>query len=176
MSAVPASLETRNKILAVALELFRAQGYDATSLRQIAERLDLTKAAVYYHFPAKEDLVLAIAERYINGLRDIVARDDEPPEAWLNAYLALMLDAHDAVNFLWHDPGAWRHLEVGRAASQLFDKLQFGIAGRTGKVADHVRAGCALGAINSLASLPVEDARRAKSIAFNAATAALQAR
>ena len=156
------------------MELFRAQGYDATSLRQIAERLNITKAALYYHFPAKEDLVLAIAQKYIDGLREIVARDDEGPEAWLDGYVALMLDVHDAIAFLAHDPGAWRH--VGRDAAELYDKLQFGIAGRTGKVADHVRAGCALGAINSLATLPVEDARKARTVALNAAKAALRAR
>ncbi|MCW2946577.1 MAG: putative transcriptional regulator, TetR family, partial [Actinoallomurus sp.] len=42
--------DTREKIQAVALELFAEHGYDKTSLREIAERLDVTKAALYYHF------------------------------------------------------------------------------------------------------------------------------
>jgi AcrR family transcriptional regulator len=54
--------DTRAEILAVASELFIEQGYDATSLREIAERLGLTKAALYYHFPSKEDILGALLE------------------------------------------------------------------------------------------------------------------
>ncbi|NUR69783.1 MAG: TetR/AcrR family transcriptional regulator [Hamadaea sp.] len=49
--------DTRSRIQAVALELFTEQGYDATSLREIAERLGVTKAALYYHFKSKEEIV-----------------------------------------------------------------------------------------------------------------------
>jgi AcrR family transcriptional regulator len=45
--------DTRARIQQVALELFAEQGYDKTSLREIAERLDVTKAALYYHFKSK---------------------------------------------------------------------------------------------------------------------------
>ncbi|HWM38542.1 MAG TPA: helix-turn-helix domain-containing protein, partial [Streptomyces sp.] len=41
---------TRQRIQDVALELFAQRGYDKTSLREIAEHLDVTKAALYYHF------------------------------------------------------------------------------------------------------------------------------
>src|SRR5262249_12854805 len=40
---------TRERIQAIALELFAEQGYEKTSLREIAERLGVTKAALYYH-------------------------------------------------------------------------------------------------------------------------------
>ena len=40
----------------IALDLFIEQGYDKTSLRQIAEQLGHTKAAVYYHFASKDDI------------------------------------------------------------------------------------------------------------------------
>ena len=52
--------ETRERILAVALELFTHQGYEATSLRDIAERLGITKAALYYYFERKEDILLEL--------------------------------------------------------------------------------------------------------------------
>jgi AcrR family transcriptional regulator len=52
--------ETRERILDVALELFNEQGYDGTSLREIAERLGITKAALYYHFERKEDILLEL--------------------------------------------------------------------------------------------------------------------
>jgi AcrR family transcriptional regulator len=52
--------DTRERILDVALELFNEKGYDATSLREIAERLGVTKAALYYHFERKEDIFLEL--------------------------------------------------------------------------------------------------------------------
>ncbi len=51
---------TRERILDIALELFTNQGYDKTSLRDIAERLGITKAALYYHFERKQDILLEL--------------------------------------------------------------------------------------------------------------------
>ena len=50
---------TRQQILDTAQRLFAELGYDATSLQMIADELGLTKAAVYYHFPAKSDILHA---------------------------------------------------------------------------------------------------------------------
>jgi AcrR family transcriptional regulator len=60
--AAPSTAGTRERILAVAAELFTEQGYDGTSLREIADRLGFTKAALYYHFRSKEDLLVALLE------------------------------------------------------------------------------------------------------------------
>jgi AcrR family transcriptional regulator len=51
---------TRERILDVALELFNEQGYEQTPLREIAERVGVTKAALYYHFERKEDILLEL--------------------------------------------------------------------------------------------------------------------
>jgi len=48
---------TRQQILETAQRLFAELGYDATSLQMIADELGLTKAAVYYHFRAKSDIL-----------------------------------------------------------------------------------------------------------------------
>lgn len=48
---------TRERILDAALTLFAEKGYDATSMREIAEQLGITKAALYYHFDSKADIV-----------------------------------------------------------------------------------------------------------------------
>jgi AcrR family transcriptional regulator len=53
----------RERILDVALDLFIANGYDGTSLREIAEQLGVTKAALYYHFESKEDILMALHMR-----------------------------------------------------------------------------------------------------------------
>jgi AcrR family transcriptional regulator len=54
---------TRERVLDVALELFTEKGFDGTSLREIAERLSITKAALYYHFASKDDILLALHMR-----------------------------------------------------------------------------------------------------------------
>jgi AcrR family transcriptional regulator len=48
---------TRQQILETAQRLFAELGYDATSLQMIADEMGLTKAAVYYHFRAKGDIL-----------------------------------------------------------------------------------------------------------------------
>jgi AcrR family transcriptional regulator len=48
---------TRQQILETAQRLFTELGYDATSLQMIADEMGLTKAAVYYHFRAKSDIL-----------------------------------------------------------------------------------------------------------------------
>jgi AcrR family transcriptional regulator len=60
----PAAIQsTRDRILDVALDLFIEQGFDGTSLREIAERLGVTKAALYYHFESKDDILMALHMR-----------------------------------------------------------------------------------------------------------------
>jgi AcrR family transcriptional regulator len=56
------SVGTRERILEVALGLFSEQGYDKTSLREVAEKVGVTKAALYYHFPSKEDILTELVE------------------------------------------------------------------------------------------------------------------
>ena len=51
---------TRERILEISAELFSEQGYDGTSLRQIADRMGFTKAALYYHFQSKEEIIRAL--------------------------------------------------------------------------------------------------------------------
>jgi AcrR family transcriptional regulator len=60
----PEGASTRERILDVALELFTKQGFDGTSLREIAEKLGVTKAALYYHFASKDDILMALHMRF----------------------------------------------------------------------------------------------------------------
>ena len=63
---------TRERIQTVAVELFAEHGYDKTSLREIAERLGVTKAALYYHFNTKEDIVVSLFEDLLAGIDEII--------------------------------------------------------------------------------------------------------
>ncbi len=51
--------QTKAEAQRVALSLFISQGYEATSLRQIADELGIKKASLYYHFANKEEIVTA---------------------------------------------------------------------------------------------------------------------
>jgi AcrR family transcriptional regulator len=54
--------DTRERILETALDLFIEQGYETTSLREIAERIGVTKPAIYYHFSSKEEILRTLIE------------------------------------------------------------------------------------------------------------------
>jgi AcrR family transcriptional regulator len=62
----------REQILSSAAQLFIEQGYCGLSMRQIAESVGVTKAALYYHFKDKEDLFLAILEAYLERVEALV--------------------------------------------------------------------------------------------------------
>ena len=65
--------DTRTRIQDVALDLFIEQGYEATSLREIAEKLGVTKAALYYHFKTKEDIVASLVETRMAAMDELIA-------------------------------------------------------------------------------------------------------
>ena len=71
--------DTRQRIQDVALELFAEQGYEKTSLREIAERLDVTKAALYYHFKTKEEILVSIFEDLTQPIEELIEWGREQP-------------------------------------------------------------------------------------------------
>lgn len=51
-----------------AIEMFNRQGYDGTSMGDLAKELGLTKSAIYHHVPSKEHLLSAALDEALNGL------------------------------------------------------------------------------------------------------------
>jgi AcrR family transcriptional regulator len=108
--------DTRLRIQEVALELFTEQGYEATSLREIAERLNVTKAALYYHFKTKEDIVASLMEDRAHALKELVAwaqtqpRTIEMRREFIRRYAAELLDGRhpDVMRFLERNQTALR--------------------------------------------------------------------
>jgi AcrR family transcriptional regulator len=88
---------TSERIRSVAAELFAEKGYGETSLREIAERLGITKAALYYHYPSKEQLLQAIVQPFFDDIRVLVAQaEQELPSgpalrSFFEAYLDMLL-------------------------------------------------------------------------------------
>ncbi|HTT52106.1 MAG TPA: TetR/AcrR family transcriptional regulator [Streptosporangiaceae bacterium] len=104
--------DTRERIQAVALELFAEQGYEKTSLREIAERLGVTKAALYYHFKSKEDIVRSFTEDYVHELDALIAwGSDQPLTADTRAlllarYSGIVSHRIEVMRFLEHNQAA----------------------------------------------------------------------
>ncbi|MFJ7268707.1 TetR family transcriptional regulator [Streptomyces sp. NPDC099050] len=66
--------DTRRRILQVSMELFGVHGFHETSLREIAERVGVSKPAVLYHFPGKADILGALVEPMLRDLATALAR------------------------------------------------------------------------------------------------------
>ena len=64
LSKVEQYEKTRSALLTIAHELFAEQGYTNTSTKDIVERADVTRGALYYHFRNKESLFQAVFERF----------------------------------------------------------------------------------------------------------------
>ena len=71
--------DTGAEIQAAALDLFARKGFEKTSLREVAERLGITKAALYYHFPSKNDLLRSLVEPLCQDMGDLLARYGKEP-------------------------------------------------------------------------------------------------
>lgn len=64
--------DSRAAILEAAQRLFMQDGFRGISMRQIAEAVGVTKAALYYHFRDKEELFVAIVEQYLLAMSSLI--------------------------------------------------------------------------------------------------------
>ncbi|MBB4960129.1 TetR/AcrR family transcriptional regulator [Micromonospora polyrhachis] len=71
--------DPRSRIQVVALQLFTEQGYERTSLREIAERLGVTKAALYHHFRSKDEIVDNYLDDRLSDLDKLIAWARQQP-------------------------------------------------------------------------------------------------
>src|SRR5580658_8594733 len=79
------AMGTCERILDIALDLFIDKGYDKTSLREIAEKRGFSKAALYYHFASKDDILLALHQRLNAVLHETLAQlttEDKGVASW----------------------------------------------------------------------------------------------
>jgi len=144
--------DTRARILAAALDLFVAYGYQRTTLRQIAERLGISKTAILYHFPAKDRIMAALAEPMVDDLESAVDRAARLPpaaarwalvEGWLDVFLthqrAMLMARHDLA-MLAQQPIYQKIMRIPVRGAEI-------IAGPGATLAERVRAMQALGII-----------------------------
>lgn len=74
------ALETRNSLIAAALELFCEKGVARTTLTDIARAAGVTRGALYWHFRDKVDLFEAVWERLREPLTELSASSESPTE------------------------------------------------------------------------------------------------
>ena len=78
---------TRAAILRTAAEQFDANGYAATTVGEIADRLGMTKGSVYFHFPSKAELAAEVAGEYFHLWEPVLSRVDEQGLTGLDALI-----------------------------------------------------------------------------------------
>src|SRR5216683_4959863 len=94
--------EPRQEILRAAARLFQQQGYDATSMNDVAAALKLSKGGLYHHFQSKDEILFHIMshameiteERVINPVRDI-ADPEERLRMLIRLHIEVVLSPRD---------------------------------------------------------------------------------
>lgn len=120
MGSTPRRGDTRQRIQDVALDLFAKQGYEKTSLREIAEQLDVTKAALYYHFKTKEDIVLSLFRDLSEPLDELIAWGERQPrtletkQELLRRYSAALTGVEPLLRFMQENQATVRELSIGQ--------------------------------------------------------------
>jgi AcrR family transcriptional regulator len=124
---------TRQRIQDVALELFAEHGYEKTSLREIAERLDVTKAALYYHFKTKEDIVISLFQDLVRPIDELITWAQEQPRTLetkrevMRRYSESLHSCAPLFRFMQENQATVRELSIGetfkRRMYDLFELL-----------------------------------------------------
>jgi len=175
--------DTRARVQQVALELFAEQGYEKTSLREIAERLGVTKAALYYHFKSKEDIVHSFTDDYFAEIDDLLEwakdqpRGEETRREILDRYVGIVLGGSEVFRFLEQNRAAVQGMEAGKERFARFrgrlDTLVDLLAGPDAPLRDRVRASAALlsaGATCHVYLQQVDDPDKLRAVVLEIAT------
>ncbi len=151
-------VESRQRILASAVDLFAAQGYDVTTMDDIAESADVSRATVFNFFPRKSDLVLAwfVDRRAELGVR-LAEREQDASETSTHLAFALRVIAR----MFDHDPRTGRAMV--RAWLQAGGPLLTQESETSSMFAAEIRAGQQRGDVD-----PRIDADRAGLVLFDA--------
>lgn len=146
--------DTRDRILSVASELFIQQGYEGTSLREIAARLDITKAALYYHFRSKDEILQVLLEPFDTLLDELLQRLEAAHdiEGWADALTWIVGQIFDYLDF-FRLVDRNRHIvelmRVGakREHAEMHARIEAAAHAAASSVSEEVRMVAALGAV-----------------------------
>ena len=179
--------DTRSRVQKVALELFAEQGYEKTSLREIAERLSVTKAALYYHFKSKEDIVHSLTDDYfaeIDALLDWAKeqpRSDQTQRAILERYVGIVMSGSEVFRFMEQNRASIQAMETVKDRFARFrdrlDTLVDLLAGAEAPLRDRMRATAAVLSVGATCHFylqQVDDPDKLRAIVLEIATDLIQ--
>ena len=110
---------TAERILEVTLELFNRFGEPNVSTTVISAELGISPGNLYYHYPAKDELINALFDRYERALNDLLPAADDVTnveDAWLFLHLLFEL--------------LWQHRFIYRDINDLFKQFKVGWIGK----------------------------------------------
>ncbi|MFD7654530.1 TetR/AcrR family transcriptional regulator [Actinosynnema sp. NPDC059797] len=164
-----AKSDTRARAQAVAKELFLQRGVRRTSLQDIADRLGVTKPALYYHFSSRDDLVRSIVQPLVeDGDAFVAAAEARPatdPRAVLEGYFDFQFEHREVVSLLIRELAELADLGLVDRVLDWRTRLGVLLVGEDPPLAEATRATIALGGLADcvlvFADRPVEEVRAA---------------
>jgi AcrR family transcriptional regulator len=169
--------DTRARILETALELFTTHGVQQTSLRRIADRLGVTKPALYYHFSSRDDLVRSLVQPLIDDVRTMLERTDladTDPRTLLGEFFDLTYRHRQITALLVRDLPALAVTDLVEQMTEWRRILMVALTGPEPSLAAQARAIVAVGGLADCTimfeGVPVDELRAA---ALDAACATL---
>ncbi len=151
MTAI-ANPSTRERIVLAAAELFSTKGFASGSLQDIADRLGITKAALYYHYESKDAILVAVLQPYLDAAQELVDRYPEVPENrcdLLAEYLDLLLDHRAAVEVIAYDRSVLNHPEIADFTRSQTSRLQELLSGERPTLKNKVAGAATLGGLRA---------------------------
>ncbi len=110
--------DTRQRLLDVAMTLISRHGFAGTSLQMIADELGFTKAAIYYHFRTRDQLLVALMEPILHQIRRVVdtAESQRTPrtqmDAMVEGFAGVVAKNRTLAAVVVFDPGVHRVLQL----------------------------------------------------------------
>jgi AcrR family transcriptional regulator len=175
--------DTRARILDAALDVFSEHGFEGSSLQQIADRLDLTKAALYYYFRSKDELLEALVEPAITGLNEILdacsGERDTPArrKEFLKHYLDYFLRQRRLIAYISRDLATLAHPALSAGNEERRTRVEAILAGSDLDFSDQVRVTMAFGGMQAaIAQYPDADEAELREVLLDAGAALLRPR
>jgi AcrR family transcriptional regulator len=173
------AVSTRTRILDISRDLFTAHGYGGTSIAQIAEKLGTSKAALYYHFKSKEDILDALLSEPFEAMkdfRDSCSRPGVTAEQILGGFIDAMAGPASCLAAFETDPSVVQEWADRNHLHEEWDKLVSCLAGprpSQGKIIS-ARAALAAAKQGTKTALELNNGKLSKSARADILAAALR--
>ena len=146
--------DTKSRILEIAAELFARQGYTGTTIADIAGELGTTTAALYYHFPSKQAILVGLLAGPITAYSQLLDRLDSgaaKPADLLEAIIDICAQSRDLATILDRDPAALAMIEeqLPRSSAAMMAQTVAALAGPGPDRAALIRANAALAVVKA---------------------------